>query len=77
MVDGIVSEKRKRRTVTFYKNAEELFLLDAINDLKHGNTTYIYNEKHLEKLKAIFKDLDIKRNGFYWAVRNKEVNERF
>lgn len=64
---------KKRRTTAFHKNSEELFITDAINDLRKGDTTYIYKEKHLDKLKEVFKDLDIKRNDFYWRVRNNEV----
>lgn len=57
------------------KNSEERFLLDAIMDLKQGLTTYIYKEKHLEKLKEKFKNLDIRKNDFYWRVRNNEVGK--
>ena len=52
---------------------EEEFLSDAILDLRRGETTYVYKQKILDKLKQIFNDLDITRNDFYWTVRNKEV----
>lgn len=50
---------------------EEEFLTDAILDLKHGNTTYVYKEYILNKLKEIFNDLEITREDFYWEVKNK------
>ena len=56
-------------------DAEERFLTDAILDLEHGDTTYVYKEYILDRLKQIFKDLDIRRNEFYWTVRNKEVSK--
>lgn len=59
----------------FHKNVGEQFLTDAINELRKGNTTYIYKEMYLDKLKEIFNDLDITRNEFYWKVRNKEVSK--
>lgn len=59
----------------FHKNEEEIFISSAINDLRKGNTTYIYKEKQLEELKKVFNDLDIKRKEFYWVVRNKEVSK--
>lgn len=57
---------------TYKKNAEEIFLSDAILDLERGLTTYVYREEILDRLKEIFKNLDIKRNEFYWTVRNNE-----
>lgn len=57
------------------KNAEELFISQAIMDLKQGLTTYVYKEHILEELKKIFSDLDIRRNDFYWTVKNKEVSK--
>jgi NurA-like 5'-3' nuclease len=57
------------------KNIEEKFLSDAILDLKQGLTTYIYKEHILDKLKEKFNDLDIRRNDFYWTVKNNEVNK--
>ena len=57
------------------RNSEERFLADAITDLRQGNTTYVYKEYILDKLKGIFNDLDIRRNDFYWSVRNKEVSK--
>lgn len=56
-------------------DAEERFITDAILDLEHGDTTYVYKEHILDKLKEIFKDLDITRNDFYWKVKNKEVSK--
>ena len=69
------NEKKIRRTTAFHKNEEDLFISDAITDLKRGETTYVYREKQLDKLKEIFKDLDIRRNDFYWTVRNKGVSK--
>lgn len=57
------------------RDTEERFLLDAIIDLKQGLTTYIYKEHILDKLKEKFNDLDIRRNDFYWTVKNNEVNK--
>ena len=54
---------------------DERFLSDTILDLQRGLITYVYKEHILNKLKEIFKDLDIRRNEFYWTVRNKEVSE--
>jgi hypothetical protein len=54
-------------------DAEERFLSDTILELQRGLTTYVYKEHILDKLKEIFKDLDIRKNEFYWTVRNKEV----
>ena len=51
------------------KDGDKLFLLDAIQDLKHGLTTYVYKEHILDKLKQIFNNLDIRRNDFYWTVK--------
>lgn len=70
-----MNEKKKRRAVAFHKSTEELFLSDAINDLKKGNTTYIYKEMYLDKLKERFSDLEIARKDFYWVVKNKEVSK--
>lgn len=56
-------------------DAEERFITDAILDLEHGDTTYVYKEHILDELKKIFKDLDIAKNDFYWRVRNKEVSK--
>ena len=56
-------------------DAEERFITDAILDLERGQTTYVYKEHILNQLKEIFKDLDIRRNEFYWKVRNKEVSK--
>ena len=56
-------------------DAEERFLSDTILELQRGLTTYVYKEHILDKLKEIFKDLDIRRNDFYWTVRNKEVSK--
>ena len=79
MVVGIVNNKNTRtiiRTVTrLDKNAEELFIAEAINDLKKGLTTYVYKEHILNELKKVFNNLDIRRNEFYWTVRNKEVSK--
>ena len=60
----------------YEKSADERFLSDAILDLQRGETTYVYKENILDKLKEIFSNLDIRRNDFYWAVRNKEVSKR-
>ena len=59
----------------YNSDLEEKFISDAILDLKHGLTTYVYKEHILDELKKVFKDLDIKRNEFYWTVRNKEVRK--
>lgn len=66
---------KKFTKVAHHKNEEELFISAAILDLQHGKTTYVYKEHILDKLKEIFKDLDIRRNDFYWKVRNKEVSK--
>lgn len=65
--------QNKRRTIAFHKNSEELFISEAIIDLKHGNTTYVYKECILDKLKDIFEDLTIKKEEFYWSVKNNKV----
>lgn len=57
------------------KNANELFLSQAVMDLKQGLTTYVYKNYILDELKNIFSDLDITRNDFYWTVRNNEVSK--
>lgn len=64
-----------RRPNMYEKSADERFLSDAILDLQRGETTYVYKENILDKLKEIFSNLDIRRNDFYWAVRNKEVSK--
>ena len=53
-------------------DAEERFITDAILDLEHGKTTYVYKEHILDKLKEIFKDLDIRKKDFYWIVTRKK-----
>ena len=59
-----------------YKNdLSDEFLSDAIRDLQKGLTTYVYKEHILNELKKVFSNLDIKRNEFYWTVRNKEVSK--
>ena len=55
---------------------EEQFLSDAILDLRHGETTYVYKEHILEELKKIFNDLEIKWFDFYWRVRNLEMERK-
>ena len=62
-----------KKRAGFCKDSTELFLQDAIVDLRQGKITYVYKEHILNELKKIFKDLDIRRNDFYWTVRNKEV----
>lgn len=64
-----------RRPNMYEKSADERFLSDAILDLQRGETTYVYKENILDKLKEIFGNLDIRRNDFYWSVRNKEVSK--
>lgn len=59
----------------YNSDLEEKFIIDAIQDLQKGQTTYVYKERVLNKLKEVFKDLDIRRNDFYWSVRNKEVSK--
>ena len=54
---------------------EEQFLSSAILDLEHGETTYVYKQKILDKLKEIFIDLEIRWFDFYWRVRNLEVDK--
>ena len=54
------------------RNGEELFMSHAIMDLKRGHITYVYKDYILENLKQIFNNLDIRKNEFYWAVRNKK-----
>ena len=51
------------------KDGDKRFLLDTIQDLKKGLTTYVYKKPILDKLKDVFNDLDIKRNDFYWIVK--------
>lgn len=63
----------KKRPDMRKKDADELFLSSAITDLRKGLITYVYKDHILEQLKNIFKDLDIRRNEFYWTVRNKEI----
>ena len=57
------------------RDSVELFLSHAVMDLKCGHTTYVYRDYILESLKQMFNNLDIKRNDFYWEVRNKEVSK--
>ena len=59
----------------YEKNTEEMFLQDAVLDLRHGETTYVYTKYILDQLKEIFNDLDITRDEFYWRVRNNEVSK--
>lgn len=59
----------KEERPIYERDTEEMFLSQATMDLKQGLTTYVYKEHYLEKLKEIFKDLEIRRNSFYWAVR--------
>ena len=59
----------KEERPIYDRDTEEMFLSQATMDLKQGLTTYVYKEHYLEKLKEIFKDLEIRRNSFYWAVR--------
>ena len=58
-----------RKPNMYEKSTEEMFISQAIMDLKHGLTTYVYKEHILNKLKQKFNDLDIRRNDFYWSVR--------
>ena len=59
----------KEERPIYERDTEEMFLSQATMDLKQGLTTYVYKEHYLEKLKEIFKDLEIRRNSFYWSVR--------
>lgn len=52
-------------------NPEEKFLADAILDLKHGSTTYVYKQCILDKLIKQFNDLEIIKEEFYWVVKCK------
>lgn len=55
------------------RNSEELFLSQAVKDLKQGLTVYVYRDYILSNLMLMFKNLDVKRYDFYWEVNNKEV----
>ena len=55
------------------RNSEELFLSQAVKDLKQGLTVYVYRDYILSNLMLMFKNLDVKRYAFYWEVNNKEV----
>ena len=59
----------------YEKSTEEMFLSDAILDLRHGETTYVYKQCILDELKKVFKNLEIRKFEFYWRVRNNEVNK--
>ncbi len=61
-----------KKLAPYDTNPEERFLSDATLDLRQGLITYVYKESILDELKQIFSDLDIRRNDFYWTVRNKE-----
>ena len=50
---------------------ENEFLKDAVLDLKHGETTYIYNQKILNKVIELFNDLEVVKKEFYWKVKSK------
>lgn len=50
---------------------EDEFYKDAVVDLIHGEVTYVYKRKILERLKKNFKDLEITKKEFYWKVRSK------
>ena len=53
---------------------EDEFYKDAVLDLKQGKTTYVYRSKILERIKRTFKDLEITKKDFYWAVKsNKKI----
>lgn len=60
---------------TYLLDAEEEFLQDAILDLRHGETIYVYTKYILEELKKVFNDLEIRRFEFYWRIRNNEVSK--
>jgi hypothetical protein len=62
--------------VDYKTDLEEQFLSDAITDLNRGETTYVYKQNILDKLKGIFNELEIKKNEFYWAVRNMEAERQ-
>ena len=64
-----------KRPNFYEKKTEEMFLSDAILDLRHGETIYVYKQFILDELKKIFKDLDITRDDFYWIVRDNEVKK--
>lgn len=65
----------KRGFYDYNLDLEEQFLTDAILDLKHGETIYVYKKHFLDKLKEIFNDLEIRRFEFYWRVRNLEIEK--
>ena len=66
---------KRKGSYNLKNDTEELFLSDAINDLRKGKTTYVYKEHILNELKKVFSNLDITRNDFYWTVKNKEVSK--
>ncbi len=66
---------KKQANYDYVPDLEEQFISSAILDLNHGQTTYVYKQKILDKLKQIFNELEITRNEFYWAVRNMEVEK--
>lgn len=64
-----------KTTEAHERDAEELFMSHAVMDLKRGEIIYVYRDYILENLKQMFNNLDIRRNEFYWTVRNKEVSK--
>ena len=64
-----------KRPHMYEKSTDERFLSDAILDLRRGEITYVYKDFILDELKHIFSDLDIRKNDFYWTVRNKGVSK--
>lgn len=67
-----MNEKKKYSKIAYHTDEEELFISSAIVDLKQGLTTYVYKERILDRLKEVFKDLEIRKDEFYWAVRRRK-----
>lgn len=51
------------------RNSEELFMSQAIKDLKQGLYVYVYRDYILSSLMLMFKNLEVKRYDFYWEVK--------
>ena len=51
------------------RNGEEIFMSQAIKDLRQGLSVYVYRDYILSNLMLMFKNLEIKRYGFYWEVK--------
>lgn len=59
-------------SVLYRVDGYDTCLRDAAKDLRHHRRTFVYKEEIVEELKKKFKDLEVRKEDFYWVLKRKE-----